>query len=91
MLARCIASSTITQISVLSRRPVKQVEGVDKAKVFIHKDFKVYPQDLLDKLKGASGCIWALGVPSSQASARFSVCSSICYEIPLWLSVCALQ
>lgn len=64
VLARCIASKTISRISVLSRRQVKQAAGVGKVKVFIHEDFKVYPDSLLGELKGAVGCIWALGVPT---------------------------
>ena len=70
VLARCIASSSISRISVLSRRPVKQATGVDKVNVIIHKDFKVYPNDLLEQLKGAVGCVWALGVPAAQVSAE---------------------
>ena len=73
VLARCIASPTIARISVLSRRPVKQAEGVEKARVVIHKDFTSYPPDLLHDLQGASGCIWALGVATGQVSSRFGV------------------
>ena len=70
ILARCIASSSISRISVLSRRPVKQATGIDKVNVIIHKDFSVYPNSLLEQLKGAVGCVWALGVPMSQVSAE---------------------
>ncbi len=70
VLARCIASSSISRISVLSRRPVKQATGVDKVNVIIHKDFNVYPNDLLEQLKGAVGCVWALGVAAAQVSAE---------------------
>lgn len=70
VLARCIASSTISRVSVLSRRPVKQAAGVDKVNVIIHSDFNSYPESLLDDLKGAVGCVWALGIASGQASAR---------------------
>jgi uncharacterized protein YbjT (DUF2867 family) len=52
----------ITTISVLSRRPVPQTEGHPKAKVIIHKDFLNYPPDLLEQLRGAEGCVWALGI-----------------------------
>lgn len=70
VLARCIASSRISRISVLSRRPVKQAAGADKVNVIIHKDFNTYPESVLEQLKGAVGCVWALGVPAGQVSAR---------------------
>lgn len=70
VLARCIASSSISRISILSRRPVKLAAGIDKVNVFIHKDFNHYPAALLQQLKGAVGCVWALGVPMSQVSAE---------------------
>ncbi|KAL8975918.1 MAG: hypothetical protein Q9205_007979, partial [Flavoplaca limonia] len=66
MLAQCIKSSKVAQISVLSRRPVKQAEGQDKVKVHIHQDFRSYPDSLLSELKGAVGCIWALGISTTQ-------------------------
>lgn len=70
VLAHCINSSTIAKISVLSRRPVKQAEGKDKVQVLIHKDFNSYPHSLLSKLEGASSCVWALGISTSQVNAR---------------------
>lgn len=62
VLDNMLAQETISQISILSRRPVKMAEGHKKAKVIIHKDFKTYDQALLDELKDAQGCVWALGV-----------------------------
>ena len=69
VLARCIASSAISKVSVLSRRSVKQAEGVDKVNVIIHNDFSAYSESVLEQLKGAVGCVWALGVPAGQVSA----------------------
>ncbi|KAK4692513.1 hypothetical protein P7C71_g4714, partial [Lecanoromycetidae sp. Uapishka_2] len=69
VLARCIASSTISKVTILSRRPVKQASGVDKVNVIIHNDFTSYPDDLLQQLKGAVGCVWALGTPAGQVTA----------------------
>ncbi|KAL8780394.1 MAG: hypothetical protein Q9213_006479 [Squamulea squamosa] len=66
MLAQCMGSPKVARVSVLSRRPVKQAEGNDKVKVHIHKDFEIYPDSLLGELKGAAGCIWALGISTSQ-------------------------
>lgn len=70
VLARCIATSTITKISVLSRRPVKQATGVEKVNVIIHNDFSSYSDEVLLQLKGAMGCVWALGISAGQATAE---------------------
>ncbi len=75
-LRAMLASADVTRISVLSRRPVPMVEetiekeqeprGKEKKKevrVLIHEDFGAYDAALLEKLRGARGCVWALGVP----------------------------
>ncbi|KAL8775544.1 MAG: hypothetical protein Q9209_000040 [Squamulea sp. 1 TL-2023] len=66
MLAQCMRSPKVARVSVLSRRRVSQAEGNDKVKVFIYKDYDAYPDSLLSELKGAIGCIWALGISTSQ-------------------------
>ncbi|KAL8944877.1 MAG: hypothetical protein Q9216_000167 [Gyalolechia sp. 2 TL-2023] len=69
VLARCIETPTVATVSVLSRRPIKQAEGKGKVKVYIHEDFTTYPDSLLSNLKGAVGCIWALGISTTQVKA----------------------
>jgi hypothetical protein len=64
ILAYAVKSPAIARVSVLSRRPVKLAENEPKAQVIIHKDFNNYPPDILDQLKGATGCIWAQGISS---------------------------
>ena len=64
VLAYALKSSSISRVSVLSRRPVKLAENQPKANVIIHKDFETYPPDVLEQLKGATGCIWAQGISS---------------------------
>ena len=64
VLAYALNSPAISRVSVLSRRPVKLAENQAKANVIIHKDFEVYPQELLEQLKGATGCVWAQGISS---------------------------
>ncbi|KAI1405000.1 putative nucleoside-diphosphate-sugar epimerase [Hypoxylon fuscum] len=58
----------ITRISILSRRPVQMVEDVkdSRVNVIIHKDFEKYDSALLSQLKGAVGCVWALGISQTQ-------------------------
>lgn len=49
----------IKKISILSRRPVPLANNADNLKihVIIPQDFKTYNSELLDKLKGAKGCV----------------------------------
>lgn len=68
VLHNMLAQESISRISILSRRPVKMAEGHVKAKVIIHTDFKVYDKALLDELKDAQGCVWALGVSQNDVS-----------------------
>lgn len=64
VLNYALSSPSISTISILSRRPVKLAENQPKAKVIIHKDYESYPSEVLDQLKGATGCIWAQGTSS---------------------------
>ena len=47
---------------------MKLAENEPKAKVIIHQDFTNYPSELLNELKGATGCIWAQGISSQGMS-----------------------
>jgi len=67
-LHRMLNLPSVTQISILSRRPVPQAEGHAKAQVIIHQDFTTYPSEVLEKLKGAEGVVWALGVSQNAVS-----------------------
>jgi NAD dependent epimerase/dehydratase family enzyme len=64
VLDAMINMSNVTKISILSRRPVAMAEAVKdpRVNVIIHKDFESYDDELLEKLKDASGCVWALGI-----------------------------
>ncbi|PQE04754.1 nucleoside-diphosphate-sugar epimerase protein [Rutstroemia sp. NJR-2017a BBW] len=64
VLQTMLINPSITKLSILSRRPVPQAENHNKANVIIHKDFTTYPESVLDQLKGAEGCVWALGISS---------------------------
>lgn len=61
VLSSLLASPTISRVSILSRRPVSAAEGHDKAEVILLSDFSSYPPPILDQLRGAKGCIWAMG------------------------------
>ena len=68
VLHNMLTNDGVTTVSILSRRPVPMAEGHQKVKVIIHDDFKSYPSDLLEQLKGATGCVWALGVSQNDVS-----------------------
>jgi len=64
VLAHALASPSISRVSVLSRRPVRLAENQEKANVVVQQDFENYPEEILDQLKGACGCVWAQGISS---------------------------
>jgi hypothetical protein len=61
-------SGPISRLTILSRREVPLAEGKEHVSVIKISDFTTYPDDVLQQLKGASGCIWGLGVSQSQVS-----------------------
>lgn len=71
VLHRMLHLETVTKISILSRRPVPQAEGHAKAHTIIHKDFGSYNPGLLEKLRGAEGCVWAQGTSVNNVSKRY--------------------
>ena len=70
ILAYALNSPSVSRVSILSRRPVKLAENQSKAKVIIHEDFSAYPPEILEKLKGATGCVWAQGISSRGMSEK---------------------
>ena len=64
----------ISQLYILSRNPVPMAENQPNVTVIEHKDFSQYSPGLLEELKGAHGCIWALGVSQTQVSKEYVQC-----------------
>lgn len=73
VLDAMIKMKDITKISIISRRPVKMADDAHdpRINVIIHKDFNKYDKDLLDKLRGASGVVWALGISQTAVTKEF--------------------
>jgi uncharacterized protein YbjT (DUF2867 family) len=69
-LQALLTTSAVTAVTILSRRPVPMAEEQEKVKVIIHDDFGQYPEGLLEKLKGAEGCVWALGVSQNEVDSE---------------------
>lgn len=71
VLRAMISAPEVTRISILSRRPVAMADAISQTddgkkksvQVLIHKNFATYEPALLEKLKDATGCVWALGIP----------------------------
>ncbi|RYP50883.1 hypothetical protein DL768_003672 [Monosporascus sp. mg162] len=68
VLDAMIKMKGITKISILSRRPVKMAEDAKDPRihVIIHKNFEKYDSEVLSQLRGARGCVWALGISQTQ-------------------------
>jgi len=62
VLNYCLDTPSITAVTILSRQPVPLASNHPKAEVIIHSDYTEYPDSMIDKLKGATGCVWAQGV-----------------------------
>ncbi|KAH9885013.1 nucleoside-diphosphate-sugar epimerase [Xylariomycetidae sp. FL2044] len=65
-----IKMKEVTKISILSRKPVKMAQDAKdpRINVIIHTDFGAYDSAVLAELKGAKGCVWALGPSQTQVS-----------------------
>jgi len=81
VLHHMLNTPSISQISILSRRPVPQAEGHSKAKVIIHSDFNTYTNEVLSQLKGAEGVVWAQGISVTQVTKEEY--QKITYDYPM--------
>lgn len=71
-----LTNKAITKVSILSRRPVPMTKGHSKANVILHKDFNEYPQQVMQQLEGATGCVWALGISVTDVSKELDLSMS---------------
>ena len=61
-------TTSITRLSILSRSPVplatsaKRMNTTTEIEIIDHKDYLSYPPEVLAKLRGAKGVIWAQGI-----------------------------
>lgn len=66
MLPLVSPSGPISRLTILSRRAVPMADGKENVKVVQMSDFSTYGDEVLQELKGAKGCVWALGVSVMQ-------------------------
>ena len=81
-------SNAITRLSILSRSAVPlltthphRTNTTTEIEVINHTDYNTYPAEVLAKLKGATGVLWAQGISQSEASKADYV--KITYDYPV--------
>lgn len=72
VLDAMLKNATISKISILSRNPVRMAEDSKDPRVHVitHRDFESYNPELLDQLKDADGCVWALGTSQNNVNSE---------------------
>src|SRR5438045_2755512 len=58
----------VSQISIISRKPVPMADGHPQVKVIQQKDLGSWDSSVLEQLKGAKGCIWAWGAAKTMSA-----------------------
>ncbi|PWY66524.1 nucleoside-diphosphate-sugar epimerase [Aspergillus sclerotioniger CBS 115572] len=71
----------LSRLYILSRRPVPMADNHPNVTVIEHQDFTKYSPELLSQLKGASGCIWALGISQTEVSKEDYVKITVDYPL----------
>jgi NAD dependent epimerase/dehydratase family enzyme len=77
-LHEMLVNKRVTKVSILSRKPVAMADGHSKANVVLHQDFSRFESETLEKLKGAEGCVWALGASVNEVSKESVCCGLFC-------------
>ncbi|OQE01634.1 hypothetical protein PENVUL_c042G03560 [Penicillium vulpinum] len=70
VLDAMLKSTAVSKISILSRSPVRMAEDAKdpRVRVITHADFESYKPELLEQLKDADGCVWALGTSQTNVT-----------------------
>lgn len=70
VLDTMLQSTAVSKISILTRSPVQMAEDARDPRVQIisQQDFGSYKPELLDQLKDADGCVWALGTSQNNVT-----------------------
>ena len=76
-----IPAGEVTEVSILSRRPVFLAEGHDRIHVIHHTDFGTYPESVLQRLRGAHSCIWSIGVSQNAVPAEDYINITVNYAV----------
>lgn len=75
VLRHCLASPNVTSVVVLSRRSLPYESSLPqdqqaKLRTVLLKDkeFLTYPSHVMDEVRGAEACVWALSVPIGKSA-----------------------
>ncbi|KAJ8107301.1 hypothetical protein OPT61_g8961 [Boeremia exigua] len=60
VLNQALQNPIIGSVIALSRRPLPELAQHSKVKVLVLEDFETYPDDVVDELVRADGCIWCM-------------------------------
>lgn len=73
VLDAMLKTTSITKISILSRRPVPMADDAKdpRVRVIMQKQFDSYEPEVLDQLKDADGCVWALGTSTTNVNQEY--------------------
>lgn len=80
VLQTMLTTPSVSQITILSRRPVAQAEGHSKARVIIHQDYTTYDAQVMEALKDADGVVWAQGISAMKVGKEYVLPSPISPE-----------
>ncbi|PHH84610.1 hypothetical protein CDD83_1659 [Cordyceps sp. RAO-2017] len=71
VLDAMLRAKDVSKISIVSRRPVRMAEerADPRVDVVLHRDFASWDAALLERLRGADGCVWALGISQTKVGA----------------------
>lgn len=72
-LRAMLDTPSISKISIISRRAVALADDArdSRVNVILHKDFSKFDSPaLLEQIKDANGCVWAMGISQNQVSAE---------------------
>jgi hypothetical protein len=73
MLPLTVNGGPISRLSVLSRRDVPMAADHENIKIIKTTDFGTYDSKILDELKGAQACVWALGISITSVKREYVI------------------
>lgn len=59
IVRECLSDDRVSKVYILTRRSLADdVQKDPKVEVILHQDFTSYSDEVLDRLSGASACLW---------------------------------
>ena len=85
-------ATEVSKVTILGRREHPLVKDNPRFESIVHKDFNTYDAELLERMKGASGVIWAQGISITAVPREYVLTKNDCIVSPppLFLHICIL-